>query len=157
VEIPITNPPRQYGKSNYGISRTFRVFLDLLSTKFLLDYSTKPLHFFGAFGLLATGLGGCSSILLLLQKLILHRQVFASNMVLAIAAAVLLVAGVQILCLGLASEMLCRTYYESQQKPIYAIKSREARQRKRIQPALAQPMPGHLRDQRSVVEVPAVS
>jgi glycosyltransferase involved in cell wall biosynthesis len=157
TEIPITNPPRQYGKSNYGISRTFRVFLDLLSTKFLLDYSTKPLHFFGAFGLLATGLGGCSSILLLLQKLILHRQVFASNMVLAIAAAVLLVAGVQILCLGLASEMLCRTYYESQQKPIYAIKSREARQRKRIQPALAQPMPAHLRDQRSVVEVPAVS
>jgi glycosyltransferase involved in cell wall biosynthesis len=157
TEIPITNPPRQYGKSNYGISRTFRVFLDLLSTKFLLDYSTKPLHFFGAFGLLATGLGGCSSILLLLQKLILHRQVFASNMVLAIAAAVLLVAGVQILCLGLASEMLCRTYYESQQKPIYAIKSREARRRKTIQPALAQPMPAHLRDQRSVVEVPAVS
>jgi glycosyltransferase involved in cell wall biosynthesis len=157
TEIPITNPPRQYGKSNYGISRTFRVFLDLLSTKFLLDYSTKPLHFFGAFGLLATGLGGCSSILLLLQKLILHRQVFASNMVLAIAAAVLLVAGVQILCLGLASEMLCRTYYESQQKPIYAIKSREARRRKRIQPALAQPMPAHLQDQRSVVDVPAVS
>ena len=157
VEIPITNPPRQYGTSNYGISRTFRVFLDLLSTKFLLDYSTKPLHFFGAFGLLATGLGGCSSILLLLQKLILHRQVFASNMVLAIAAAVLLVAGVQILCLGLASEMLCRTYYESQQKPIYAIRSRESRQRKRIQPALAQPMPARFQDQRSIVDVPAVS
>ena len=157
VEIPITNPPRQYGKSNYGISRTFRVFLDLLSTKFLLDYSTKPLHFFGVFGLLATGLGGCSSILLLLQKLILHRQVFASNMVLAISAAVLLVAGVQILLLGLASEMLCRTYYESQQKPVYAIRSRESRERKRIQPALAQPMPARFQDQRSIVDVPAVS
>lgn len=157
VEIPITNPPRQHGKSNYGISRTFRVFLDLLSTKFLLDYSTKPLHFFGVFGLMATGLGGCSGILLLLQKLILHRQLFASNMVLAIASAVLLVAGVQILCLGLASEMLCRTYYESQQKPIYAIKSRKARHRARIQPALAQPMPAHFPDQRSVVNIPAVS
>ncbi|MGC1650412.1 MAG: glycosyltransferase family 2 protein [Candidatus Sulfotelmatobacter sp.] len=157
VEIPITNPPRQYGKSNYGISRTFRVFLDLLSTKFLLDYSTKPLHFFGLFGLLATGLGGFSGILLLLQKLILHQQIFASNIALAIAAAVLFVAGVQILCLGLASEMLCRTYYESQQKPIYAIKSREARQRTKIQPAIAQPMPAHFQDQRSSVEAPAVS
>ena len=135
MEIPITNPPRQYGKSNYGISRTFRVFLDLLSTKFLLDYSTKPLHFFGLFGLTATGLGGFTGILWLVQKLILHRQVFASNLALAIAAAVLFVAGVQILCLGLASEMLCRTYYESQQKPIYAIRSRESRQRTKIQPA----------------------
>jgi len=157
VEIPITNPPRQYGKSNYGISRTFRVFLDLLSTKFLLDYSTKPLHFFGLFGLLATGLGGFSGILLLLQKLILHQQIFASNIALAIAAAVLFVAGVQILCLGLASEMLCRTYYESQQKPIYAIKAREARQRTKIKPPIAQPMPAHFQDQRSAVEAPAVS
>jgi len=157
VEIPITNPPRQYGKSNYGISRTFRVFLDLLSTKFLLDYSTKPLHFFGLFGLLATGLGGFSGILLLLQKLILHQQIFASNIALAIAAAVLFVAGVQILCLGLASEMLCRTYYESQQKPIYAIKGREARQRTKIKPPFAQPMPAHFQDQRSALEAPAVS
>lgn len=157
VEIPITNPPRQYGKSNYGISRTFRVFLDLLSTKFLLDYSTKPLHFFGLFGLLATGLGGFSGILLLLQKLILHRQMFVSNIALAIAAAVMFVAGVQILCLGLASEMLCRTYYESQQKPIYAIKSQPARQRTRIQPAFAQPLPARFQNQHSAVEAPAAS
>src|SRR6266702_199450 len=57
TEIPINNPPRQNGKSNYGLSRTFHVFLDLLSTKFLLDYSTRPLHFFGFLGLLATGAG----------------------------------------------------------------------------------------------------
>src|SRR5208283_5913619 len=65
TEIPINNPPRQNGKSNYGISRTLRVFLDLLSTKFLLDYSTRPLHFFGPIGLLATGSGsliGCGLI-----------------------------------------------------------------------------------------------
>ncbi|HME35652.1 MAG TPA: glycosyltransferase family 2 protein [Candidatus Sulfotelmatobacter sp.] len=135
VEIPISNPPRQCGKSNYGISRTFRVFLDLLSTKFLLDYSTKPLHFFGLFGLTATGLGGFTGSLWLVQKLILHREVFASNLALAIAAAVLFVAGVQILCLGLASEMLCRTYYESQQKPIYAIRTR--RLRNGVRPAIA--------------------
>ena len=57
TEIPINNPPRQNGKSNYGISRTLHVFLDLLSIKFLLDFSTRPLHFFGPLGLLATGTG----------------------------------------------------------------------------------------------------
>src|SRR5690242_16802004 len=57
AEIPISNPPRQNGKSNYGLTRTLHVFLDLLSTKFLLEYSTRPLHFFGFFGLLATGAG----------------------------------------------------------------------------------------------------
>jgi hypothetical protein len=105
---------------------------------------------------LATGLGGFSGILLLLQKLILHRQPFASNITLAIAATVMFAAGVQILCLGLASEMLCRTYYESQQKPIYAIRSREARQRTRIQPGFVQPIPAHFQDERGAVEIPAV-
>lgn len=153
VEIPITNPPRQYGTSNYGISRTFRVFFDLLSTKFLLGYSTKPLHFFGVFGLLATGLGGLSGMLLLLQKLILHRQVFASNVALAITAAVMFVAGVQILCLGLASELLCRTYYESQQKPIYAVRSRKRRDRARSQPVFTEPISAHFQDQSGELEI----
>ena len=81
----------------------------------------------------------------------------ASNTAMALAAAVMFVAGVQILCLGLASEMLCRTYYESQQKPIYAIKSREARQRIRTRPAVAQPLPAHFQDEHSAVEAPAAS
>src|SRR5437016_10121301 len=78
TEIPVTNPPRQHGKSKYGLSRTFRVFLDLLSTKFWLDYSTKPMHFFGFFGLLATGAGLMTGSLLLFQKAI-ARTVFTSN------------------------------------------------------------------------------
>src|SRR3974390_271035 len=57
AEIPINNPPRKNGKSNYGLSRTLHVFLDLLSIKFLLDYSTRPLHFFGPIGLLSAGAG----------------------------------------------------------------------------------------------------
>ena len=123
TEIPITNPPRQHGKSKYGLSRTFRVFLDLLSTKFLLDYSTRPLHFFGFFGLLAIGAGILSVLLLLFQKLIVHSNVLASNGSLSFAAIALTLGGVQILCLGLASEILSRTYYESQKKPIYVART----------------------------------
>lgn len=119
AEIPITNPPRQHGKSKYGLSRTFRVFLDLLSTKFLLDYSTRPLHFFGFFGLAAMGAGILSGLLLLFQKLVANAEVFTSNSSLAFAAIALILAGIQILCLGLASEILSRTYYESQGKRIY--------------------------------------
>jgi glycosyltransferase involved in cell wall biosynthesis len=121
AEIHVSNPPRQFGKSNYGISRTFRVFLDLLSTKFWLDYSTKPMHFFGFFGLAATGGGLLTGSMLLFQKLI-AREAFTSNTTLAIATIAMLLAGMQILCLGLASEMLSRTYYESQKKPIYVIR-----------------------------------
>jgi len=118
TEIPVTNPPRQHGKSKYGLSRTFRVFLDLLSTKFWLDYSTKPMHFFGFFGLLATGAGIMTGSLLLFQKAI-ARTVFTSNATLTFATIALLLAGVQIMCVGLTSEILSRTYYESQKKPIY--------------------------------------
>src|SRR6267378_3836627 len=118
TEIPVTNPPRQYGKSNYGISRTFRVFLDLLSTKFWLDYSTKPMHFFGFFGLAATGAGILTGFLLLFQK-VAARAVFASNATLTFATIALLLAGAQIMCMGFVSEILSRTYYESQKKPVY--------------------------------------
>ena len=123
TEIPITNPPRQHGKSKYGLSRTFRVFLDLLSTKFLLDYSTRPLHFFGFFGLSAIGAGTLSGFLLLLQLLVAHSQVFASDSSLTLASIALILAGVQILCLGLASEILSHTYFESQKKPIYVVRA----------------------------------
>jgi glycosyltransferase involved in cell wall biosynthesis len=118
TEIPVTNLPRQHGKSNYGISRTFRVFLDLLSTKFWLDYSTKPMHFFGFFGLAATGAGILTGSLLLFQKVV-ARAVFTSNATLTFATIALLLAGAQIMCMGFASEISSRTYYESQKKPIY--------------------------------------
>ena len=123
AEIPIKNPPRQNGKSNYGLSRAFRVFLDLLSTKFLLDYSTRPLHFFGFFGLLATGTGTVMASFLLLKKLVLHQAVMLQNGPLLFAATVFILTGIQLVCLGLASEILARTYYESQGKPIYATRS----------------------------------
>ena len=122
TEIPINNPPRQNGKSNYGLSRTFHVFLDLLSTKFLLDYSTRPMHFFGFYGLLLTGVGGFIGCSLAFKKLVLHKAVMLQNGPLLFAATLLILVGVQLLCLGLLAEILSRTYYESQGKPIYAVR-----------------------------------
>jgi len=121
AEIPIKNPPRQNGGSNYGLSRIFRVFFDLISTKFLLDYSTRPLQFFGPLGLLSSGTGASLAAFLLFKKLVLHREIMAQNGPLLFAVTLLILTGVQLLCLGLASEILSRTYYESQNKPIYAI------------------------------------
>jgi glycosyltransferase involved in cell wall biosynthesis len=123
AEIPIKNPARRTGKSNYGFWRTFHVILDLMSTKFLLDYSTRPLHFFGFFGLLATGVGTLIGAALVFKKLVLHKEVMLENGPLLFAATVLILAGIQFLCLGLVSEILSRTYYESQGKPIYSIKA----------------------------------
>jgi glycosyltransferase involved in cell wall biosynthesis len=123
TEIPIKNPPRRTGKSNYGFLRTLHVILDLMSTKFLLNYSTRPLHFFGLFGLLATGAGTLIGFALVFKKLVLHKEVMLQNGPLLFAATVLILAGIQFLCLGLASEILSRTYYESLGKPIYAIKA----------------------------------
>lgn len=120
AEIPINNPPRKNGKSNYGLSRTLHVFLDLLSLKFLLDYSTRPMHFFGPIGLLATAVGmvlGCV-------------PVFGTGHLapFLLAATLMIVAGLLILCLGLATEILSRTYYESQGKPIYAVRTTVGRE-----------------------------
>jgi len=122
IEIPISNPPRQNGKSNYGLTRIVRVFFDLISTKFLLDYSARPLQFFGPLGLLSTTVGACLAASLIFKKLALHADIMAQNGPLLFAITLLIVTGIQLLCLGLASEILSRTYYESQGKPIYAVR-----------------------------------
>ena len=122
TEIPINNPRRRNGKSNYGLSRTMHVALDLLSTKFLLGYSTRPLHFFGPLGLLATGTGTLIGCWLAFSKLVLHDAIMIPHGPLLFAATLLILVGVQILCLGLVAEIMSRTYYESQGKPIYAVR-----------------------------------
>lgn len=118
AEIPISNPPRANGKSNYGISRTFRVLLDLLSTKFLLDYSTRPMHFLGFFALLMTGVGALMGTGVVLKSLVFHQPVL-QNGTLLLGATLFALAGIQLLFLGLLSEIQTRTYHESQNKPIY--------------------------------------
>jgi hypothetical protein len=131
AEIPIDNPPRHNGKSNYGLSRTFHVVLDLLSTKFLLDYSTRPLHFFGFIGFLTTFAGTLIGSVLAFKKLVLHQSIMLQNGPMLFATTMLILVGVQILCLGLVAEILSRTYYESQGKPIYAVRATTNRVSKR--------------------------
>ena len=127
AEIPIKNINRQAGKSNYGIGRTLTVFLDLISLKFLLDYSTKPLQLFGSWGLLSSGLGIAAGFFLLYEKLFQHVHIMQEHGPMLFAAVLLIVCGVQLISLGLIGEMLSRTYYESQRKPTYAVREVKAR------------------------------
>jgi len=122
AEIPIKNISRRSGKSNYNISRTLRVLLDLISVKFLLDYSTRPLHFFGFFGLLGTMTGMASAAFLLIDLCYYHVHVMDDHGPLLFLTVLLILSGIQFLSIGLLGEMLARTYYESQNKPIYAVR-----------------------------------
>lgn len=127
AEVPIKNIPRASGKSNYGIGRTTRVFLDLISVKFLLDYSTRPLQFFGLPGLFGTGAGLIIGLILLYTKLLLGESVMLQHGPLLLLGITLFVAGIQFISLGLLGEILSRTYYESQNKPIYAVREFKSR------------------------------
>jgi glycosyltransferase involved in cell wall biosynthesis len=121
AEIPIKNQARSSGKSNYGLSRTITVLLDLICIKFLLDYSTKPLQFFGRWGLLSFGAGGIASVFLLVRKFVMGVEIMKQHGPLVLAAVLLIVCGIQLISVGLVGEMLSRTYYETQKKSIYAV------------------------------------
>jgi len=122
VEVPIENLQRKAGRSNYGISRTIRVFLDLLMVKFLLDYSTRPLQFFGLLGIAGTGSGLLIGAYVLFKKLYYHMSVMTQHGPLMLLSIALLVSGIQFISMGLLGEIMARTYYESQNKPIYALR-----------------------------------
>jgi glycosyltransferase involved in cell wall biosynthesis len=121
AEIPIKIIPRRSGKSNYGISRTTRVLLDLISIKFLIEYSTRPLQFFGLFGMAGIGSGSIIGFFLVFKKLFLHQSVMLQHGPLLFLAALLILSGIQLFSLGLIGEMLTRTYFESQRKVTYAV------------------------------------
>jgi len=127
VEVPISNIARKNGSSNYGISRTIRVLLDLLSVKFLLDYSTKPLQFFGLLGLscLAGGAGIASWVFI--RKAVLDEGILNNHGPLIILGMALVMGGIQFIATGLIGEMLARTYYESQNKPVYTVREFRSR------------------------------
>jgi len=120
-EIPIRNVNRERGNSHYGISRTLRVFFDLITIRFLLRYLSRPLHFFGAFG--ATGILSGSLIALWLgsQKVLHNANVMDAHGPLLVFAAVLIVAGVQLLALGLLGEMQVRHYHEPARRAPYSV------------------------------------
>jgi glycosyltransferase involved in cell wall biosynthesis len=121
-EIPIKNVNRERGKSHYGIGRTFRVFFDLLTIRFLLKNMSRPLHFFGGFGALGIVSGGFLSAVLLALKLANWKQnIMDEHGPLFVVAAVLIVAGIQMLAIGLLGELQVRHYHTSTQRAPYAI------------------------------------
>ena len=120
AEVPVNHRTREFGQSKYGITRTFRVILDLLTVNFLLGYGTRPIHVFGGFGLLSLGLGMLSGVYLTLVKLIGGQDI--GDRPLLMLAVLLILVGVQMIGMGLLGEMVMRTYYESQDKQIYFVR-----------------------------------
>jgi glycosyltransferase involved in cell wall biosynthesis len=120
-EVPIRNINRERGASHYGISRTFRVFFDLITIRFLLKYLSRPLHFFGTVGMFSI-LGGCGVAgWLLLEKLFHQADVMSTHGPMMIFGAVLLLAGLNMLAIGLLGEMQVRHYHEPSQHAPYSV------------------------------------
>jgi glycosyltransferase involved in cell wall biosynthesis len=120
VEMPVKHRARRHGESNYGIGRTIRVILDLLTVKFLLSYSTRPLQIFGLIGVTLGAAGGVITGGLVIGRLA-EAVSLTKHEPLLLLGILLVSAGFQLITLGLLAEMQARTYHESQNKPIYVI------------------------------------
>ncbi len=125
TEIPVAHHRRTMGQSKYGLSRTVKVIFDLITIKFMASYQTKPLYLFGWAGLLTFGVSLLSALLACLMKFAdwPHHADFIQTP-LPVMAMVMLVLGIQLFLMGLLAEMLVRTYHESQEKRIYAVRER---------------------------------
>ena len=119
TEVKVNHRARRFGSSKYGISRTFRVILDLLTVKFLLSYATRPIHVFGMFGLASGGLGGLLILVMIIQRQ--FWEIAMGDRPLLLFSIFLLFMGVQFITMGLLAELQARTYHESQDKPIYYV------------------------------------
>ena len=120
TEIPVNHYARKYGKSKYGLDRTFRVLMDLLTIWFMKTFLTRPMHVFGMIGLLCMLSGTGVGIYLTFIKFYLGESI--GNRPLLILVVVLLLTGVQLFSFGLLAELLMRTYHESQNRPIYRVR-----------------------------------
>ncbi|MEO5925292.1 MAG: glycosyltransferase family 2 protein [Bryobacteraceae bacterium] len=122
AEVPIRNLPRAAGGSHYGIGRTFRVMFDIFTIWFLLKYFTRPMHFFGKWGLISAGSGALALFSLAVMKIFTGADIFLEHGPLMLASALALITGVILFCTGLLGEVLTRTYFESQGRRIYAVR-----------------------------------
>lgn len=120
AEVPVNDRARQFGKSKYGFSRTFRVFLDLFTLSFLLSFQGKPMRLFGSVGVATSAIG--VAILAYLAFLKIFEGALLSNRPILWLGVMLVILGVQFLFFGFMAEMLMRTYYESQGKSTYVVR-----------------------------------
>lgn len=126
VEVKVNHRARRFGTSKYGISRTLRVILDLITVKFLLNYATRPIHVFGTIGFISGSVGTLLAIILTFQRQFYGTPL--SDRPLLLLAVLLIFVGVQFITIGLVAEMLARTYHESQNKPTYYVRKIFGRQ-----------------------------
>ncbi len=119
-EVPVNHAPRRSGKSKYGIMRAVRVLLDLMTVKFLLDYSTRPIQIFGLLGIISLLLGLIVGSYLSILKIFFGHPL--RDRPLLLLSILLVIFGVQLISMGLLGELVVRSYYESQNKPTYMVK-----------------------------------
>ena len=119
TEVQVAHHARRFGQSKYGIDRTFRVLMDLLTVWFMKRFLTRPMHVFGLGGLGAMALGGLLGLWLLVEKLM---GADIGDRPLLLAALLSFLTGVQLFCFGLLAELQMRTYHESQGRPIYRVR-----------------------------------
>lgn len=119
-EVETIHHPRRFGRSKYGLSRTIKVILDLITIRFLQSFSTRPLHAFGLLGIVLGGSGFLISLYLTIEKLFFGQDIGGRPLLLL--GVLLIILGVQFVGMGLLGEMLVRVYHESQGKPIYILK-----------------------------------
>ncbi|MDZ4834339.1 MAG: glycosyltransferase family 2 protein [Candidatus Melainabacteria bacterium] len=122
AEIPVTHYARQFGQSKYGLSRTFKVVLDLITVKFMSTYFTKPIYVFGTAGFVALGLSFGAFVWMLVLKYGYGTTFIETP--LPVLTAMFLIVGIQFILMGLLAEILMRTYHESQDKRIYAVREK---------------------------------
>jgi glycosyltransferase involved in cell wall biosynthesis len=120
AEVKVNHRARQFGQSKYGISRTIRVILDLITVKFLLSYATKPIQVFGLFGFFSCCVGVLLAVFLTFQRQMYNIPM--GNRPLLLLAVLLIFLGIQFVTLGLIAELQARTYHEAQGKPVYYIR-----------------------------------
>lgn len=121
TELPVSHHERQFGKSKYGINRTFKVILDLILMKFLTDYITRPIYFFGGISFLSLGLAFLAFVWAVYLKL--SQNIELDHTPLPILGAMFFTVAIQIFMMGILADLIMRTYYESQDKRTYSIQS----------------------------------
>lgn len=120
TEMPVRHHARRHGQSKYGLGRTFRVVLDLLTVFFMKKFLTRPMHVFGLLGIISTASGIGLGLYLTVLKLGFGESI--GNRPLLILVVILLLTGIQLFCFGLLGELMMRTYHESQGRPIYRVR-----------------------------------
>jgi hypothetical protein len=123
IEIPIKNIERPAGKSNYGISRTFKVAFDLITLRFLLGYITRPLHFFGKAAFYSIVTASLIFAYVLFDKLYYNVPIFTAHGPITAAGIILLLIGLAFVSTGLIGEMISRVYFEATDRKIYAVRN----------------------------------